>query len=238
VKALTGIVVALAVLLVPSAALAQAELPVGEAHGVKIVREHKAIVVVLSPKLQKRYAGKLLVVSCTTLMQDGTNSGSEPVRVPAHGRKLFTGDATRKIDFCRVAAPRHRGGSKRILVSVPLTQKGAVFLDEETKTITMFRALGVMSFVVERQKLDRYPTYDELIQGLPKRARAPVARRVVALAAATDAPPAGKVGYYSDGGENVTVATVSALGRRLFIAYGPDDVFSTNVLGYIFNERE
>jgi hypothetical protein len=32
--------------------------------------------------------------------------------------------------------------------------------------------------------------------------------------------------------------TVSASARRLFIEYGPDEVFSTNVLGYMFNERE
>jgi hypothetical protein len=29
-----------------------------------------------------------------------------------------------------------------------------------------------------------------------------------------------------------------ALGRQLFIEYAPDDVFTTNVLGYMFNERK
>jgi hypothetical protein len=238
VKRLTGIAVALALLALPSAGLAQTELPVGEAHGVKVVREHKAIVIVLTAKMQKRYAGKRLVVSCWAMLRNGSGGGSEPVRVPAHSRKLYTGEATPKIDYCRVWAPRHRHHAKRLLVSVPLTQKGAVFLDEESNAISMLGVLGIAELVDQDRKSDGYPTYDELIQGLPKRARAPIARRVVALAAPTDVPPAGKVGYYSDGDQNVAVATVSALGRRLFIAYGPDDVFSTNVLRYIFNERE
>jgi hypothetical protein len=238
VKVLTGVVAALAILLTPSTALAQTELPVGEAHGVKVVREHKAIVVVLSAKLQKRYAGKLLVVSCTTLLEDGANLGSQGVRVPAHGRKLLTGDTTGKIDFCRVLLPRHRHEPRRVLVSVPLTQKGAVFIDEESKTIRMLGVLAVASIIKLDQKSDGAPTYDELLKAIPKRARAAFARKVVALAAPTEAPPTGKIGYYSDGDEHVAVATVSALGRRLFIEYAADGVFSTNVLGYMFNERE
>jgi hypothetical protein len=238
VKTLIAFAVAAVLLAVPSAGFAQTQLPVGEAHGVKVVREHKAIVIVLSPKLQKRYAGKLLVVSCTTLLKDGANLGSEGVRVPVHGRKLRTGDTTGKIDFCRVLLPRHRGRSKHVLVSVPLTQKGAVFIDEETKTIRMLSVLAIASILTEDKEANGVPTYDELIQAIPKRARAAFAAKLVALATPADAPPVGKVGYYGDGEQQVTVATVSALGRRLFIAYGPDDVFSTNVLGYIFNERE
>jgi hypothetical protein len=121
---------------------------------------------------------------------------------------------------------------------VPLTQKGAVFIDEETKTRGMVRVLAISYIVQEREKLDGFPTYDELVQGLPKAVREPFAKNVVALAAPGDAPPAGKVGYYSDGDKHSAVARVSASGRRLFIEYAPDEVFSTNVLGYMLNEPE
>jgi hypothetical protein len=238
VKALIGLAAALTLLLVPSGAAAQTELPVGEAYGVKVVRQHKAIVVVLSAKLHQRFAGKNVIVSCTTLLEDGANIGSQVMRVPRHGRKLFTGDVTPDVDFCRVWKPRHKGTPKSVLVSVPLTQKGAIFLDEESKTLTMLGVLAIASVIAEDDKIDGSPTYAELVQGIPKRARDAFAKRVVALAAPGDAPPAHKVGYYSDGAEHLAVAILSASARRLFIEYGPDDVFSTNVLGYMFNERD
>jgi hypothetical protein len=158
--------------------------------------------------------------------------------VPLHSRKLNTGDTTGNIDFCRVWVPRHRHRPKRVLVSIPLTQKGAVFIDEESKALRMLGVLAIAAILQTDETSDGYPTYDELLSDIPKRERAAFARRVVALAAPTDAPPAGKVGYYSDGDEHLAIATVSASGRRLFIEYAPDGVFSTNVLGYMFNERE
>lgn len=237
-KILTGAAVALTLLLVPSTALGQTELPVGEAHGVRVVRQHGTIVVIFSAKLHKRYAGKNLEVSCTTLLEDGANIGSQVLTVPRHSRKLDTGDLTRPIDFCRVWRPRHRNSGKRVLASVPLTQKGAVFIDEESKTLHMLSWLGIAYAVEEKQKLEHSPTYDELVQGLPKRARPYVSKRIVPLAAPDDTPPRHRVGYYSDGDEHVAVAIVSASGRRLFIEYAPDGVFSTNVLRYMFNERE
>lgn len=237
-RSLTGVVVALAILSAPAAAGAQAQLPVGESHGVRVVRPHKTLVVILSAKLHKRFAGKELIVSCTTLVSDGANSGSQQLRVPQRGRRLDTGDLTRKIDFCRVARPRHGKRPKQILVSVPLTQKGAVFLDEEAQTLKMVGVLVVASLGSPGESPSSAPTYDELARALPERLRAQFERRVVPLAAAGDTPPAGKVGYYGDGSEHVAVVTVSRSGRRLFIEFGPDDVFSTNVLSHIFNERE
>jgi hypothetical protein len=241
VKTLTGVAVALAVLLSPSAGVAQApQLPVGEAHGVRVVRDHRhGIVVVLNAKLHKRFAGKNVIVSCTTLLKDGSGSGSQRMEVPLHSRRLVTGDVTPNIDYCRVWRPRIRHTPKRVLVSVPLTQKGAVFIDEETKTRSLLGVAAIAEFAqVGKNAVEGYPTYDELIASLPKRARPIFSKRVVALAAPTDAPPPHKVGYYSDGGESVAVAIVSASGRLLFIRFGPDETFSTNVVEYIFNERD
>jgi hypothetical protein len=238
VRFLTGAAIGLTLLLVPSIASAQTELPVGEAYGVKVVREQGAIVVVLSAKLHKRVAGKNVIVSCTTLLDDGASIGSQVMRVPLHRRKLDTGDLTPDIDFCRVSLPRKKHRPKRILVSVPLTQEGAVHLDEERKSRTLFSLLAVADIVAEKLKLDGSPTYDQLLTAVPRRARAEFSKLVVALPAPTAAPPPHKVGYYGDGTEQIAVAIVSAAGRVLFWRHGPDDVVSTNVLGYLFDEPE
>jgi hypothetical protein len=242
VKALTGVAVAVALMLAPAAA--EAQLPVGEAHGVKVTRERGALVVIFKPKaakLYKRIAGKLVQVHCTELTEEGSNGGGETLRAPLRGRKLVTGDLTRGLDYCRIwIAPRtitrkgerHRLG-RQLVVSVPLTQKGAVHLDEEAKTIEMLSLGAVAALVMERQKLSGYPSYDQLIDVFPK-----LARRVVPLAAPGDTPPAGKAGWYSDGLEHVATVVVSASGRRPFIETAADDVLSTNVAQYIFGDLD
>ena len=60
--------------------------------------------------------------------------------------------------------------------------------------------------------------------------------RFVELVDPTDTPPAGSLGYYSDGHEHVAAAMLSASGRRLFLEYDGDAV-STNVQPYIFDWR-
>lgn len=241
-RALTGIVVVCALMLLPSAA-AQAKLPVGEAHGVRVVREHGAIVVIFTArasKLYKRIAGKRVEVSCTELQDDGTFSGSVTVRAPKHRGKLYTGDLTRGMDYCRVwlaARTVRRHGERQHrdrvhLVSVPLTQKGAVFIDEQFKAFDLFEMLYVASIVAERQKLDGYPTHAQMLDELPT-----LAGHLVALATPADAVPRGVIGYYSDGQKHAAVAILSASGRRLFIEYN-DDVLSTNVAGYIYGDLD
>jgi hypothetical protein len=240
VKTFTGIALAVALLLAPSTAAAQ--LPTGEVDGVRVVREHRAVVVVFTSKaakLYKRIAGKVVSVSCTELHEDGSESRSEKLRAPSHGRKLVTGDRSRGMDYCRVWLAAHtikRHGesllvTKRLIVSVPLTQQGAIFLDEESKTFEMVSVDIVAGLVQERQKLPGVPTYAQLVQEFPK-----IAKAVVQLAAPGDSPPPGKVGYYSDGQEHIATVIISASGRRLFIEAAADDVLSTNVAQYLFNE--
>jgi hypothetical protein len=246
-KALTGIAAAAVLLLVPSTASAQADLPVREAKGVKIVRPQGAIVVVFTDKATKLYRqikGMRAEVSCTEMMDDGvfggTFTGTSPIG-RRHGRRLRTGDATRRIDYCRVWRPRQtvrRNGKRRrvdrrLIVSIPLSQKGAVFLDEEAKVRLMFQIELLAGIVQEREKLEGWPTYDQLVAEVPE-----IARRVVALAAPGDTPAAGRVGYYSDGNEHAAVVMVSASGRRLFIEHDADDVLRTNVAEHIFGEPD
>jgi hypothetical protein len=240
VKIFTIIAAATALLLAPAAA--RADLPVGEADGVRVVREHGAIVVVFTAKadkLYKRIAGRRVIVSCTTILDDGANIGEVTLRARRHRSKLKTGDLTRNIDYCRVwLAPRtvKRHGERlrfgrTLVVSIPLTQQGAVFVDEETKVRDMLGVGVLASLLEEREKLPGHATYEQLIARFPK-----LAKRVVKLAAPGETPPAGKIGYYSDGVEHVALVTVSASGRRLFFEAAADDVLYTNVAEYIFNE--
>jgi hypothetical protein len=248
VKTLTAVAAGLVLLLTPSTGLAQAELPVGEADGVRVVRERGAIVVVFTARaerLYKRIAGKRVLVSCTELSDDdgpglaSSSTGTVTLRAPARRGKLRTGDRTRGMDYCRVRLPartvKRRGDRVRIpardVVSVPLTQKGAVFLDEEEKTAELVGTLLVVDLVAEKRKLDVYPTHAQLIETYPK-----VAKAIVALANPTDSPPAGKVGYYSDGQQHMAVVVMSASGRRLFVEFGPDEVFSSNVTGHLLGD--
>lgn len=248
-KTLTAVAAGLALMLTASPAAAQTELPVGEAKGVRVVRESGAVVVIFTARaerLYKRIAGKLVEVSCTELPDDEGpglvtfSTGAVTLRAPRRRGKLSTGDGTRGLDYCRVWLPARtvtrKGGrrrlAKQIVVSVPLTQKGAVFLDEEDKASELLATLLLAGFVADELKLDVYPTHAQLIAEYPKLAKA-----IVALANPTDSPPAGVVGYYSDGQEHIVVAIMSASGRRLFVGQAADNVFSTNVGLHIFGDR-
>jgi hypothetical protein len=112
------------------------------------------------------------------------------------------------------------------------TAEGAVFLDEQSKTIELAAVLTLASLVAEEEKLDAYPTHAQLLEAIPE-----VDGDIVALANPTDAPPPGVVGYYSDGQEHIAVVVLSRSGRRLFIDYA-GDVLSTNVAGYYFDDIE
>lgn len=239
-KTLIGVAAALALMLVPTAA--QAQLPVGEADGVRVVRERGGIVVIFTAdaaKLYKQVAGKKVLVTCTKIRGEAAQTNDNALVAPRQRGKLVTGDRSRGYDYCRLwLAPRKvtiHGKPQRVgrqlIVSVPLTQQGAVFLDEEASTIAMLEVAVVAEIVEERQKLPGHPTYDQLVAKYPR-----ITRRVVALAAPGDTPPAGKIGYYSDGAEHIALVVLSASGRRLFIEEAADEVLSTNVAEYLFGE--
>ena len=246
---LTGARVGLAlalVLLVAAPPAASADLPVGEAEGVRIVKERGAIVVVFTQRaepLRKRVAGKFVSVHCTELLPDGAHSGGATQRAPKRGRRIRTGDKTRGMDYCRVSlAPRtvKRDGERRrlgrqLVVSIPLTQKGAVYLDEESKTGDMIGVLVIAGIYAQEAKPEAYPTPTQLIAAIEKETGR-VPRDIVALATPAATPPAGKVGYYSDGQEHIAAVVLSASGRRLFFEAAADEVLHTNVARYIFGD--
>jgi hypothetical protein len=234
-------------LLVPPAPAAEAQLPVGEAKGVRVVREQGALVVVFTSRaarLYRRIAGKRVSVDCTELPEEKSlglvtvNSGGVTLRAPKRRRPLRTGDLTRGLDYCRVwLEPRtvRRNGerhrlSRRVIVSVPLTQLGAIYLDELEKATSLFGLLLVIGVKADERHSKTWPTAPDVLEGPIGRRLGP---RLVALSSPSDTPSAGAIGYYSDGQQHVAVVIVSASGRRLFIEFAADDALHTNVARYL-----
>ena len=124
------------------------------------------------------------------------------------------------------SASRRAEGSS---FSVPLTQRGAVYLDEEKNVRLMMSILLFAGLEADDRGQTARPTAEQLLSWRP-RLRYEVLH---ALAVGGDAPPAGKAGYWSDGAQHVAVVTVSALGRRLFWE-GEGDVIHTNVADYVY----
>jgi hypothetical protein len=235
--------VALALLASSAAeARAQADLPVGEARGVRAVDRHGGIVLVFSHRsagLRKRINSRYAWMMCTTLGKVFSESGGGNLDIPRRGRVVRTGIGAEGADFCRVFlrahAVRRRGGRRhvprRVLFSIPLTQEGAVYLDEEAKARRLLQVSLILSAVEENRRLLGHPTYAQLVEMYPK-----LAKYVVELAGPGDTPPPKRVGYYGDGRERLVLAIVSASGRRLFLEESAGGVLSTNVAGHLFGD--
>jgi hypothetical protein len=232
-------------LLIPSAASAQTpDLPVGEARGVRLVEDRGGLVLIFGPrsaKLRERINSRYAWISCTSLGEIFSSVGGGNLDVPRHGRRVPTGFSIDDPDFCRFFLRSHtikRDGSRRrvprrVLFSIPLTQAGAVYLDEEAKTAKMLPISAIASLVKNELKLSGYPTYAQLVQQYPK-----LAKPVVAMSAPGEAPPPARIGYYSDGQEHIALAILSASGKRLFIEHSAGDVLSTNVAAHLFGDRD
>jgi hypothetical protein len=243
----TAAAVAGVLLVAASSASAQTvQLPVGEAKGVRIVRERGAIVVVFTPRadrLWRRVAGKRVSVFCEERSgpdEDGfitVSEGGVTLRAPRRGRRLRSGDRTRGMDICRVwleartlrrNGVRHRYG-RELIVAIPLTQAGAVRLDERARAYAL---LALLEIAARRGDAAGYLPSADLVALVPVLPR-PVRLSVVGLATPGDTPPAGSIGYYSDGAQHAAAVVVSATGRRLFLEYDVDSVIRTNVLEYL-----
>ena len=69
------------------------------------------------------------------------------------------------------------------------------------------------------------------------RLKRPLKLSVVSLPNPSDTPPAGSIGYYSDGALHVAAVVLSASGRRLFLEGDVDHVIRTNVLEYLYGDQ-
>jgi hypothetical protein len=237
----TGLLLAL---VAPTAAQAQTapDLPVGEARGVRLVNERGGLVLVFTPqsgKLRQRINSRYAWFSCTELSGRFITSGGGNLDIPRRGRRVATGFSIEGSDFCRVFLRSHsvkRGDSirripRRVLFSIPLTQAGAVYLDEEAKALRLLRVSLVIGWIEDQLKLDGDPTYAQLVEKYPA-----LAKSVVQLATPDANPPVKRIGYYSDGLEHSVLAVMSASGKRLFVESEPGGVLRTNVAGHIFGE--
>jgi hypothetical protein len=249
-RAATALVIGAVVLVAaPAADALTVQLPVGEAQGVRIVRERGAIVVVFTQRaerLWRRVAGKRVSVFCEAWSAPDergfafSEEGGTTFRAPRRGRRLRTGDLTRGMDICRVwLEPRTltRNGRRvhyprRLVVAIPLSQQGAVRLDEQARARALLRILEIAAVDRFRRRLDGYPSSADLVALVPALTR-PLKLSVVALPGPADTPPAGSIGYYSDGSSHIAAVVVSASGRRLFLEYNADEVVHTNVLRYL-----
>ena len=235
-------------LLAPASASAQtppAKLPVGHAKGVRLVLDHGSIVLIFgnrAHKLRQRINSPHAWIDCTDFADAGEEFGTGfggNLDGPARGRRFNTGIEGRGADYCRVYLRAHtverrhsRTRTPRIILfSIPITQAGAVYLDEEAGTRRMLKASVFIAVTMDKLKLSSYPTYAQILQAYPQ------AKRVlVGLAAPGDAPPPKLVGYYSDGQEHTALATLSTLGKRLFIENSAGNVFSSNVTAHVFDD--
>jgi hypothetical protein len=192
-------------------------------------------------KLRRRVAGKLVSVLCTEFEENGTSGGGITQRAPRRGRRIETGDRTRGMDYCRVwlaARTVRRDGERRrlgrrLVVSVPLTQRGAIFLDEQVKALGIIGLLVIAELIGEDRNISGYPTPAELFEAEPRLRPGPSGQTVVALASPSDTPAGTAIGYYSDGDRHVAAVAVSTSGRRLFVEH-EGDVLHTNIAGYLF----
>jgi hypothetical protein len=243
---------ALLMVAAPSAGAQTARLPVGEANGVRIVRPHDAIVVVFGPtadRLWRRVAGKRVSVMCTRgpfPAKDGffiTEEGGTSFRAPRRGRRLRTGDLTRGMDFCEVwldARTVRRNGARRrfgreLIVAIPLTQRGAVRLDERTRAFALWALLNI-AIVSQESDTYRFAAPADFTARVPS-LRRPLELPVVALSTPSDTPSAGSIGYYSDGAQHAAAVLLSASGRRLFLELDADEVIRTNVGKYVYGDE-
>lgn len=238
----------LALLFAATAQGAATPLPVGEAQGVRLERSGKLLVLVFTRRadaLRRRLVGRLVSIECIDEpddVWDNTWGGGGPnVRIPRTRRRVAVGWARDRTDYCRVRAPIRVGDgrdSTRIdrrwtYVSIPRTQLGAVFLDEEEKAIEIGFVLFLAEEMAARSAPRGLPTSARLVERMRARFKSiPVA----ALAAPGDTPPAGAIGYYSDGDRHMAVSTLGATGRRLFVEIMlGDDELHTNVGKHLFD---
>ncbi len=230
----------LSLVAVPSAG---AQLPVGEADGVRIFKKRAAIVMKFTPRadrLWRRVAGRRLLVSCVDLPADPRDrnpsfSSEAGFRAPKRGRTLRVriGQRTPGIDYCAVFLDRRMHPR---IATLALTELGAVYLDESAKANSLAAVLYNAGRAAEEAGLEGCPTHSQLLTFWAGQSGAPplelLARAIVPLAGPDATPLNGAIGYYGDAGRAAAVV-VSGLGRRLFIQLEPDEVQRTNVSDFI-----
>ena len=193
----------------------------GEEQGVTVVRGSHGHFIRFdkrAAKVYRRIAGRRVIVGCSTVTATAGSFTvgdrvSDAMRAPRKRRRIRTVHGSGS-DFCFV---RLRAGRELVAIA-PLTADGRTYIDEMSTAATLD-----LPFLLADDITDVPPSIALVVE----RGRG----LVVALDGPDGTPPAGKLGYWTDGVRWVTAALTRA-GRRLFIDQ-ERDVVRTNVLPYL-----
>lgn len=188
------------------------------------------------------YADKELTVNCDTRPRPGLllRSGADSRSSGADGtlRRQADGSLALKVilqdrawDTCEISRPGtarrrvgrqgplaiYRGELRAPLARVALTAAGAAWIDELGRAV----ALDEATTAAQRQSPSGVLTPEQL-----------AAAGLVALPDEGATPPAGSVGYWTDGHGRNEVVTLSAAGRRLIEGSSADGTQRSNVGGF------
>ena len=210
-------------LLVPGTS--EAQEPGGATPGVKVHVGQRQVSLsfgAIAGKAYRTIAGREVTVRCTRL---GTSGGlarvdqaeSSITRAPRKRSPVRVTLPSRRYDYCEL----QRTDGRRAPLAAAVSVRGATVLDERAAAGRLLRTIILATSVAPSAQT--WPPAAGVVNVSEG--------TVVALAAASDSPPPGKVGYFSDGG-HMAVATLSSAGRRLFIDLN-GDVTATNVLEYL-----
>lgn len=183
-------------------------------------------------KLYKTFAGRTAYVGCGEVADDdGTLRTNGFMANPSYKipKRRGTVRMWTQGDYCTIATKQGKQGGRcfpsedrkrcvRVIVAV--TDRGRAFLDQRARTIE----LGVTSVAVS---LAGDPSFKLPGATLLERVQAQLGPDVVELATPDDTPPAGKVGYWTDGKSGFAAVVLLADGTRRFVRI-QDGVYSTN----------
>lgn len=181
-------------------------------------------------KLYRTIGGKRATVGCGSVTPEKvddvlstTGFGSSSMTLPKARHAIVLWDSSGTPELCIVATKRTKQDIQCFPISAPddkscirvivaLTDSGRAYLDRKKRAIELFAV----------------PTYQALAKGEGgARAKAFVDAYVVTLPDPDAAPPAGKVGYWTQGGDAV-YSSLLADGTRAFLSMRAG-VYSTNL---------
>jgi hypothetical protein len=219
--------------LAPAGATA-AGLPVGHAKGVSVQVGRHGVNFRFAKSLDPTVAALLrprrhVELSCTTLGPlkiDGTrpsSSETERVQVPERRTRLRLTTGTRQHpSFCAI----HLDSTGIDIVDIPVTQEGAIYIDERRTLFEIWNAAFTAAGDAEDAHSATFESADQFVNKYGSDGD------VIALASPDAVPPAGKLGIFSDGDRHFEAVALTTLGRRMFYDIN-GDVLTTNGTTYL-----
>ena len=216
-------------------AAADAGSPVGHSKGVSIQVGRHGVNFRFAKKLDLTVAallrpGRHVDLSCTTLGPLRVNGGrtsfreTERVQVPARRTRLRLSTRTRlHPSFCTI--PLASTGID--VVDIPVTQDGAVYVDERHTLFEIRNAAYTAADDAEEAQSATFETADQYVGKYGYDGG-----DMVPLATPDASPPAGALGIFSDGAHHFEAVALSTLGRRMFYDVN-GDVLTTNGIPYL-----